>query len=310
MKFSWVIFLIVVSCYTLQAQKLNQLNKNKQRTGKWINYSDSAKTTKLFEGRFKNGKAVGKAYYYLPSGLLDRTELTRFKKLKTAMYYPNGKLRQTGQARIDNLPDKIHYYFYGRWKYYDETGELIKYCYYKKGNLIRTVFLNPKAKAGDSLAKALYTLDTAFVRKNQYLISQIQKDATIPYRCESYREKLYKYDTLTFRAIETIIKKYDYPTKSLVGEANIIPFSIMSYASRSVREKYVPLFIKVAERGDLEWSSVAIFIDKARIAFGKEQVYGTQYNFDKRGRLVYFPIEDKDHLNERRNKIGLGDFKE
>ncbi|MES2515003.1 MAG: hypothetical protein V4580_12705, partial [Bacteroidota bacterium] len=89
------------------------MNKRGHRKGAWITYIDSGKTVKSFEGNFRNGKPVGKSYFYNNNGILDRTEIARFKKLKTAFYYPNGLVRIEGKARLENLPDKIHYYFYG-----------------------------------------------------------------------------------------------------------------------------------------------------------------------------------------------------
>lgn len=309
MKKLWVILVLIACCIKVDAQKINQLNKKGQRTGRWINYEDSAKTIKSFDGRFKKGYAVGKASYYAPGGVLDRIEISRFRRLKTTMYYPNGKVRLKGRAKIENLPNKIHYYFYGRWKYYDTEGHLLKYCYYKKGELIRTKVVNRKLQPGDSLTRILNSLDSNFNERNKFMITRINRAET-PFKKEMLRESLYKQDSVTFSTVEKIIKKYDYPPKILVGESCVIPFYIMSFASKTVRESFVPVFIRAAERGDLAWSSVAIYIDKVKIAFGKEQVYGTQFDYDKRGRKIYYPIEDKAHLNERRKKVGLGEFEE
>ena len=112
-RFVFVILFLIISYHSF-SQKINRLNKRGHRKGKWITYIDEPKKLKSFEGRFRNGKPVGKNYFYNNDGVLERREINRFKKMKTTFYYPNGVMRMKGLARLENLPDKIHYYFYGK----------------------------------------------------------------------------------------------------------------------------------------------------------------------------------------------------
>ncbi|MCD6020255.1 MAG: hypothetical protein K0S53_3376 [Bacteroidetes bacterium] len=109
-----IFFLFSLLTLTLSSQKINRLNRHGERTGKWITYIDDDKKQKSFEGRFRNGVSSGKCYFYNNDGVLARREINRFKKMKTTFYYPNGTVKLKGNARIENLPEKIHYYFYGK----------------------------------------------------------------------------------------------------------------------------------------------------------------------------------------------------
>lgn len=306
---------ILLLCFTLamaagSAQTLNRLNKHGQRTGRWITYEDSAKTIKSFEGKFRNGRQVGTAVYYKPGGVPDRKEVSRFGRLLTTVYYPNGNTRSYGKARLQNSREKIQYFFYGRWKYYDEQGQLYKYCYYKKGELIKTRYVGARYKINDSLSKALFALDTAFKRKGAFLVNMIGQNSDVPYKAEFYREKLYRFDSASFAGIEKLLRIYGYPSRYAVGDQVVVPFFILSYSPRTVREKYEALFRKAAEEGDIPWTSLAFYIDKLRVSFGKAQVYGTQFTFDKRGIKRYYPIEDPENLAARRKQMGLPEQQE
>lgn len=299
----YIVFLFFLNGIVF-SQTFNRLNKKGERTGKWLVYLDSAKTKKSYEGRFRNGRSVGTFYYYTTDGILERKEINRFKKLKTTFYYPDGTRRQTGKARIKNEPDKIHYFFYGRWKYYDEKGKLLKYRYYSKGNLVKTVYLDKNNKTNDSLINALNALDKHFAENNRELLDSISLSAYDPLRRERLQLELYMTDTLTFHQLDVILLRYNYPSGEKVKEAVVIPFYILSFAPLGIREKYLESLKKAADNRDISWKSLAFYIDKIKIAKGQKQVYGTQYYFRNK-ELVYYPCEDPENLGKRRESVGL-----
>jgi hypothetical protein len=106
--------------------------------------------------------------------------------------------------------------------------------------------------------------------------------------------------------LDTLILNYGYPGKTLAGKEYTIAFSIISAANLEYKEKYLKLITEAADKGELDWSDVAFFVDKIKVAKKEKQVYCTQYKFDEQQRkLLYYPVEDPDRLNERRKKAGL-----
>ncbi len=286
------------------AQNLNRLDQQGRKTGRWITYADSAKTIKLFEGRFRKDKPKGKSYFYTNSGVLDRIEKNRFRKLKTTFYYPNGLVRLRGNARLENLPDRVHYYYYGQWKAYDDSGKLVKYYYYRKGELTKTVYLDQTRKINDSLIEALTGIDREFTAHNTGLTDSINAHLKNPAKYRAFKQELALKDSLSFARIDRLLDVYGYPGKAIAGDAAPIPFYILGFAPLPLKEKHLGKLLMAATRDDISMKSLAFFIDKLRLAKGEKQLYGTQY-YLKKDTYILYPVEDETHLKERRASMGL-----
>lgn len=305
MRLHYILIIVIqLVAGTFFSQKINRLNKHGERHGVWITYNDKEKNSISIKGRYRNGRQVGSFYFYDPDGHLERIEKNRFKKIHTTTYYSNGKKRSKGKAKIQISAEKIHYFFYGKWRYYDTNGIAEKYVYYETGKIIKTVYIDKNNCTNDSLMYALNSIDTYFNQTNAELLDSISHSAfNIPKR-ERLQNELFMSDTLSFNAIQSILKTYGYPKKKQVHESAAIPFYIISFAPSGIRENYLELFKTAANNGDIEWKSLTFYIDKLYLALGKKQVYGTQYYYLGRDQ-VYYPIEDYDHLPNRLKEIGL-----
>lgn len=298
-------YIIILLCvFYLSSVSQNKYNKYGKRKGRWIIYTDSAKTKKLSEGRFRNDKAVGKWFYYTPAGVKERKEIYIFKKLKTTLYYPDGTVSLKGSARIEVLPDKIHYYFFGKWKYFNEDGKSVKYVFYDKGKSIKTVYIDRNIKTNDSLVNALNTIEKDFTSNNQSLIDSIKMFSHNIKKCELLEQRLFLSDSITFNKIGILLKQYGYPGKDKVNQSTDVPFYILSYAPAAVKEKYLNYLKDAADKNIISWSSLAFYIDKMKIAKGEKQIYGTQYFYNK-DNLIYYPIIEPEALFTRRKSVGL-----
>lgn len=305
MKFIIYIVFLFLLIQIVSAQSLNRLNKYGKRTGKWVTYIDDAKKLKSFEGEFKNGVSTGKCYFYSNDGVLDRREINSFKKMKTTFYYPNGKIKLKGNARLENLPDRVHYYFYGKWKAYNDNGLPVKYYYYEGGKLLKTVYLDKNNKTNDSLIEALNIIDKEFTSHNVNYTDSINTNKNNPSKCAQFKNELRYQDSVSFNEIGKIIINYGYPSKLIAGDACEIPFYILGFAPLSVKENQLNELILAADRGIISWKSLAFFIDKIKISKKEKQIYGTQVYFDKNHKEFLYPIEDEENLNKRRIHVGL-----
>ncbi len=296
-----VIIILVLSVFGLPAQKINRMNKKGERYGKWINYRDSAKTQKFFEGRFRRDKPVGKARYYNETGGTDRLEIMRFGRMKTKMYYPDGKLLMVGKAELVEDSVKFHYYFYGRWAYYNAEGQLSKYLYYEKGKLVKTVRTGKNFST--PLILTLERMEEGFLKKNDLLIRKINAAKNDAVKIENIQRQIVLNDAETFNRLDSILAK-GYPGRELLDDKVYIPFYLLNYAPACHKEKYLPVLKPAADRGDIAWSSLAIYIDKIYVARGLPQLYGTQYYYEGK-KQVQYPVADPERLNERKREIGL-----
>lgn len=297
--------LLLLAASLLFSQKLNRYNKKGQKTGRWISYSDSARTKKMFDGKLRNGITVGTCYYYTMDGILHKKEVNRFRRLKITFYHSNGKVSQRGMARIEHLTDRIHFYYYGKWKQYDQDGKLIGYEYYKKGELQRTENLMKTGIAKDTFCTILPEIEKIFLSKNKALLDTFALCWNSPPLAEKYRNKIYLADSISFKRIENNLNYYGHPSKEECKDAANIPFFILSHAPVKLREKYVEFFKAAAALGHISKTSLAFYIDKVKIAKGEKQIYGTQFYLDKEKKDVYYPSVDPENLSKRRKEMGL-----
>lgn len=258
------------------------------------------------EGRFRNGNVVGRAWYYTMEGKLERKEISRFNKLKTTFYYPDHTVRLKGNARLESNAEKAHYYFYGTWKYFDEEGKLLKYCYYEKGRLIRTEYVDKNNLTNDSLVNALNMFEKRFM-ESAALISKINSSIVLdPGNTEKFSTQLIEQQSELFTEVDLYLQQFGYPSVKVVGESSTIPFFIISYGTTGIREKYLELFEKAVKDGNLAPKTFAYFVDKLKVAKGEKQVYGTQSYLDqKKKEWVDYPSVDPENLEKRRAEAGF-----
>src|SRR4051812_34287950 len=155
LTFLGIVLLFLQACHP----KINQV-KNQQQYGLWIVYTDSSKTKILTKGKFRNGTQVGKWTYNSSTGIKERTEIYRGKRIKIRHFYPNGKTSVKGKARIVVEERKIHFYYTGPWYYYSENGVPEKTAWFENGQKVKEIY---KIKTGsqtyDSLNAELVQLD-------------------------------------------------------------------------------------------------------------------------------------------------------
>ncbi len=111
------------------AQKINQFDANKQRTGIWKKYH--ANQNIRYEGEFKNGKEIGVFKFYDESSPQFPTIIKKYSEktdsVAVEFYLPNGKLQSKGFFIDKNRVGKWHYFF--------QDGKIMSEEYYHQGKL-------------------------------------------------------------------------------------------------------------------------------------------------------------------------------
>ncbi len=117
----------------------NRLDRRGDPTGRWHTYYDDAHARPHTLGHYRHGQPRGRWRYYSPTGGLVRQERYHRHGLSNLTYYhPNGQVARQGQARVANEPDGLHFYWFGEWLNYSETGMLQKIETYQNGRLVAT----------------------------------------------------------------------------------------------------------------------------------------------------------------------------
>ena len=125
-------------------------------------------------------------------------------------------------------------------------------------------------------------------------------------------------DSINIRRAIVIIDSIGVPGRTLVGDsASKAIFFVIQHSNINYQEKYLPLFIKSAKSGELDWKLVAMMIDRIKVNKNEKQIYGTQivpikdpvtgYITDK---CEFAPIEDEKNVNLKRKSVGHGTIEE
>ena len=115
-------------------------------------------------------------------------------------------------------------------------------------------------------------------------------------------EKQNALDAANMKRLAEIIDAYGWPGLRFAGAASQTAFVVLQHADHDSQRKYLPLLREAAKRSDALGSNLALLEDRVRIADGKPQLYGSQLSGNP---LRFEPIEDEDHVDERRSSIGL-----
>lgn len=111
----------------------------------------------------------------------------------------------------------------------------------------------------------------------------------------------------------TIIAEHGWPGRRLVGKrGSAAAWLVLQHAISmpSLQRRGLELLRTGATNGDVEPAQVAMLEDRIRVFEGKKQIYGTQYDWDDRGEMSPYPIEDPGGVDERRRAMGLPPLEE
>jgi Family of unknown function (DUF6624) len=97
-----------------------------------------------------------------------------------------------------------------------------------------------------------------------------------------------------------------WPGVGLVGEDGAHAAWLIAQLSDSGLQRRALEHLEVAvDCGDAPAAHYACLLDRVRMAGGRPQVYGTQIVESDDGELAPWPVEDPDHVDDRRARVGL-----
>jgi hypothetical protein len=113
-------------------------------------------------------------------------------------------------------------------------------------------------------------------------------------------------DTRNRLWIKEVVAKHGWPGKSLVGPQAAIYAWLLAQHADSDREFQQQCLEKMEAlpKGEVRPVDIAYLTDRVLSGTGKKQKYGTQVTL-KDGKFIPQPIEDAEHVDERRKAIGL-----
>lgn len=129
---------------------------------------------------------------------------------------------------------------------------------------------------------------------------------------EELNQAVQEIDTQNGQRLKTIINQYGWPGVSLVGldGASAIWLLVQHQDQNVDFQKQCLDLLKIAvDQYEAASQSLAYLTDRVNMNEGRPQIYGTQW-IQEDGKFCLYPVEDIEHLDERRLKMGLNTIAE
>lgn len=119
-------------------------------------------------------------------------------------------------------------------------------------------------------------------------------------------EKMSELDDMHLARLKEIISLYGWPGFALVGEeGSQAMWLLVQHTSDLEFQKHcLALLEEAVAKRDADIINWAYLTDRVLMYEGKKQIYGTQLLFVN-NTLTIYPIEDEEHVDERRLAIGM-----
>lgn len=142
---------------------------------------------------------------------------------------------------------------------------------------------------------------------------QAAREGLTPERLQDtlFLKEMLRGDSVRTRRLRSIVDRYGWPTEAGAGsEAADAAFLILQHSpEHEFQSSMLPTLEELTRDGEMPPSQVAMLVDRVLVQEGKPQRYGTQFSIED-GELVMDPVEDEEHLEERRRAMRLPPLEE
>ena len=109
------------------------------------------------------------------------------------------------------------------------------------------------------------------------------------------------------RKVKTILDKYGWPTKEMIGEqGNWTICNVIQHSDNEIRIKYLPMMRKAVKDKKLEPRFLVRAEDRIATEKGELQIYGGQMKYYPETKSFnVWPVYDPVNIDKRRAEIGL-----
>lgn len=122
------------------------------------------------------------------------------------------------------------------------------------------------------------------------------------------QQEIYKKNHLVNEEkVKTILDKYGWPTKEMIGEqGNWTICNVIQHSDNDVRIKYLPMMRKAVKDEKLEPRFLVRAEDRIATEKGELQIYGGQLKYYPETKTFnVWPVYDPVNIDKRRTEIGL-----
>ncbi len=111
------------------------------------------------------------------------------------------------------------------------------------------------------------------------------------------------------KLLETLVEAIGaWPTRTRFGDDGASAAFLIAQHAISLpafQRRALALLLDAAERGEINVLDTAYLSDRIAVFEGREQIFGTQFDWDQHGQLSPAPIAEESGVDERRAHVGL-----
>ena len=198
-------------------------------------------------------------------------------------------------------------------KILENTGAYAEDFYQNKAGEVTQVVVRKKTAADDQFYKKLYDAFNPPIELNEVKIdcSNLPEILTNVYNRDQDMRKAGasvdpEIDRENLEIVVSILEQCGMPSLDVVGPVQLSGlWAVLQHAPPGYQSKFLPILKKSAQKGDLEWSLIALMKDRALMYEGKPQIYGSQISDGK-----LYDLFEPEYVNQRRASVGLGPLEE
>jgi hypothetical protein len=165
---------------------------------------------------------------------------------------------------------------------------------------------DPEMSLNESLRRELLCMREEDVRVR----AEIIKNSSL---FDGYHPRMEAVHVRNAGRLKEIIAEHGWPGRSLVGEDGAMAAWFIAQHAISdppFQRQVLVLLREALVQGDVPAAQPAFLEDRICYFEGRPQVFGTQFETDENGLLQPYQIADPEHVNERRQAIGLNTIEE
>ena len=130
---------------------------------------------------------------------------------------------------------------------------------------------------------------------------------------DGYQPRMREVHERNAARLKEIVAAHGWPGRSIVGaDGSHAAWRIVQHAigDPDFQRSCVAPIEKAIADGEAPLAQLAFLVDRIRFFEGRPQLYGTQFDWDENGEMNPWPIEDAEHVDERRAAAGLNTIAE
>lgn len=145
----------------------------------------------------------------------------------------------------------------------------------------------------------------AMMEEDQRVREELVRDGSL---WEGYHPRMEAVHQTNAARLTEILDAHGWPGQSAVGEdGGYAAWMIVQHAigNPSLQRRALQLLQRAASENEADPKHAAMLEDRIRMYEGRKQLYGTQFTWNEWGEMTLVPIEDPEHVDERRAALGL-----